>query len=50
MAHNLNNISAIAPEMARKEGAKDYRRSLVKELVAEFLPNGSLLWKAVADE
>ena len=50
MAHNLNNISATALKMARKEGAKNYRRSLVKELVAEFLPNGNLLWKAVADE
>ncbi len=41
--NNLNNISATALKMARKEGAKNYRRSLVKELVAEFLPNGNLL-------
>jgi hypothetical protein len=36
--------------MAQKEGAKNYCQSLVKELVAEFLPNCNLLWKAVADE
>ncbi len=49
-AHNFNNISATATKMAWKEGPKNYRPSLVKELVAEFLPNGKLLWKAVADE
>ncbi len=38
MAHNLNNISATALKMARKEGAKNYRQSLVKELVLSFSP------------
>ncbi len=34
----------------RKSGSKNFRRSLLKDLIAKFLPNGNLLWKAVADE
>ena len=36
--------------MARAQGAKNYRRPLLMELVNEFLPNGFPLWKAVAAE
>jgi len=38
------------PKMARAQGAKNYRRPLLMELVNEFLPNGFSLWKAVAAE
>ena len=38
------------PKMARTHGAKNYRRTLLMELVSEFLPNGHNLRKAVAAE
>jgi hypothetical protein len=38
------------PKMARAQGAKNYRRPLLMELINEFLPNGYSLWNAVAAE
>ena len=36
--------------LERTEGSKIYSRTLLKELVDEFLPNGIVLWAAVAAE